>query len=172
MPRIYVACLASYNNGTLHGAWIDAAQDADDISSAIAAMLSASKEPGAEEWAIHDYEGFAGLKLSESHDLADVAALAELIEEHGAELVKAAGEVTSETDAEGLSLCIEERYRGEFDSVEDYAAQFVEDCYSLKDIPEGLRNYIDYEAMGQDMEMGGDICTARVGGTLYIFDNA
>jgi hypothetical protein len=25
--RIYVACLASYNNGILHGAWIDAWQD-------------------------------------------------------------------------------------------------------------------------------------------------
>ena len=26
-PRIYVACLAAYNNGHLHGAWIDAAQE-------------------------------------------------------------------------------------------------------------------------------------------------
>jgi Antirestriction protein (ArdA) len=25
-PRIYVACLAAYNNGYLHGAWIDAIQ--------------------------------------------------------------------------------------------------------------------------------------------------
>ena len=23
-PRIYVACLAAYNNGILHGAWIEA----------------------------------------------------------------------------------------------------------------------------------------------------
>lgn len=26
-PRIYVACLAAYNNGSLHGRWIDADQD-------------------------------------------------------------------------------------------------------------------------------------------------
>jgi hypothetical protein len=25
-PKIYVACLASYNNGILHGKWIDAVQ--------------------------------------------------------------------------------------------------------------------------------------------------
>lgn len=31
MPDIYVACLASYNAGMLHGEWIDAAQDAEDI---------------------------------------------------------------------------------------------------------------------------------------------
>ena len=30
-PRIYVACLAAYNAGILHGKWIDAAQDADSL---------------------------------------------------------------------------------------------------------------------------------------------
>ena len=28
---IYVACLAAYNNGCLHGAWIDAAQEPEEI---------------------------------------------------------------------------------------------------------------------------------------------
>ncbi|WP_426033321.1 antirestriction protein ArdA, partial [Caulobacter sp. DWP3-1-3b2] len=27
-PRIYVACLAAYNNGWLHGVWIDVEDDA------------------------------------------------------------------------------------------------------------------------------------------------
>jgi len=30
-PRIYVACLAAYNAGKLHGEWIDADQDAEAI---------------------------------------------------------------------------------------------------------------------------------------------
>ena len=30
-PRIYVACLAAYNNGRLHGRWIDADQSVEDI---------------------------------------------------------------------------------------------------------------------------------------------
>jgi antirestriction protein len=50
-PKIYVACLAAYNNGKLHGKWIDAAQDADDIQSEVDDMLKTSPEPGAEEWA-------------------------------------------------------------------------------------------------------------------------
>lgn len=34
--RIYVACLASYNNGVLHGTWIDTeGMDADDLSNEI-----------------------------------------------------------------------------------------------------------------------------------------
>ncbi|MCT8003625.1 antirestriction protein ArdA [Sphingomonas sanguinis] len=55
-PRIYVACLAAYNNGYLHGTWIDADQDADQIRDEIAAMLARSPVEDAEEYAIHDYE--------------------------------------------------------------------------------------------------------------------
>lgn len=57
-PRIYVACLAAYNNGILYGKWIDADQDADSIRLEIQIMLAGSPVPRAEEWAIHDYEGF------------------------------------------------------------------------------------------------------------------
>ena len=40
MPSIYVACLASYSNGVLRGAWIDAAQDADAIHAEIVATYT------------------------------------------------------------------------------------------------------------------------------------
>lgn len=45
MPRIYVACLASYNNGTLHGQWIDATADADEMQASVSTMLRASPYP-------------------------------------------------------------------------------------------------------------------------------
>ena len=48
-PRVYVACLASYNSGVLHGEWIDLeGKDADDIHAEIAKMLRASKFPNVE----------------------------------------------------------------------------------------------------------------------------
>jgi antirestriction protein len=49
-PRIYVACLASYNNGVLHGAWIDAGQSADEIHAEIQEMLAASPENHTCQW--------------------------------------------------------------------------------------------------------------------------
>lgn len=52
-PRIYVACLAAYNSGRLHGAWIDASQDVDDIWNELKQVLASSPVPDAEEWAIH-----------------------------------------------------------------------------------------------------------------------
>ena len=63
-PRIYVACLAAYNNGCLHGRWIEATTP-DEIWEQVRAMLADSPEPDAEEWAIHDHDGFEGAPLSD-----------------------------------------------------------------------------------------------------------
>ena len=83
-PRIYVACLAAYNNGYLHGAWIDADQGADEIRDEIAAMLARSPIKGAEEYAIHDYEGFEGVSIKEYAGIDTVARMGAFIAEHGA----------------------------------------------------------------------------------------
>lgn len=83
-PRIYVACLAAYNNGYLHGAWIDADQDANQIRDEIAAMLARSPVEDAEEYAIHDHEGFEGVSISEYAGIDSVARMAAFIAEHGA----------------------------------------------------------------------------------------
>ena len=81
--RIYVACLAAYNNDILHGRWIDAASGEAHIWGETRAMLAASPIPNAEEWAIHDYEGFEGASLEEYSSFETVAALSEFIGEHG-----------------------------------------------------------------------------------------
>lgn len=43
--RIYVACLASYNNGVLHGKWIDATADVEAMQDDINEILRSSKFP-------------------------------------------------------------------------------------------------------------------------------
>lgn len=43
--RFYAACLASYNNGVLHGRWIDASSDKEEMQEEINAMLRQSKFP-------------------------------------------------------------------------------------------------------------------------------
>ena len=57
--RVYAACLAAYNNGKLHGKWIDIDDDTttETLQAEIATMLASSPEPGEEEWAFHDYDG-------------------------------------------------------------------------------------------------------------------
>lgn len=43
--KFYAACLASYNNGVLHGAFIDAENDVDSMQEQVNKMLRASKYP-------------------------------------------------------------------------------------------------------------------------------
>lgn len=43
--RIYVADLAAYNSGKLHGVWIDATIELDEIQGCIQAMLKESLNP-------------------------------------------------------------------------------------------------------------------------------
>ena len=81
-PRIYVACLAAYNGGRLHGQWIDATEP-DEVREEVRTMLADSPEPDAEEWAIHDHEGFEGCRISEWASFDSVCALADFVEQHG-----------------------------------------------------------------------------------------
>lgn len=62
----------------------------------VQAMLAGSPVADAEEWAIHDYEGFEGVRLSESEGFAEVAELAAFVTEHGkigAELINHLGSI-------------------------------------------------------------------------------
>jgi antirestriction protein len=170
-PRIYVASLSDYNAGNLHGRWIDADQPASVIHEQITRMLGESAELGAEEWAIHDYENFGGLRLSEFEDIETVAEMARLIQEHGPVFAKLAEYFGGTSGVKEARESLEERYHGEFDTVEDYAAQLVEDCYSdaLKQLPEFIRFHIDYEGIAHDMEVGSDIFTIEQDGKVHVF---
>lgn len=163
--RIYVACLATYNNGYLHGAWIDATQGEANIWEHTRAMLKASPIPNAEEWAIHDYEGFEGASISEYTTFESVAERAAFIEEHG----ELGGAILADCDCDLTEAArYLEHYQGEYDSLADYARESLES--SGPDIPESLAPYIDYERMGEDYRQSGDITFLRASpNRLHIF---
>lgn len=154
--RIYVACLAAYNNGILHGCWIDAEQEPDEIRSGITVMLKASPIAGAEEYAIHDYEGFEGAPVSEYSGVESVAELAAFIAEHGelgGKLVEYFGSLDDAREA------IEDHYAGEYKSLADFAQELTEQS---TEIPESLQYYIDWERMARDLEIN-DVLTIETG---------
>lgn len=167
--RIYVASLSDYNAGILHGAWIDFDQldDIDDLWNAVRAMLAASPtakaEPGqpAEEWAIHDYEGWCGFSLSEYCGLEDLwgayEELAGLVDDGGysAEAIQAyaeymGGDIT-EAAAGTFRTGFEEAYVGQYESEREFTEELIDDTGMLADVPDFLRNYFDYEAFARDL---------------------
>jgi len=156
-PRIYVACLAAYNNGRLHGRWIDATTP-DEIWCEVSAMLRASPEPDAEEWAIHDYEGFEGANFSEYASFETVCDLAEFIGEHGqlgARIYQHYG-----NDIEQARAAFED-YCGEYRSAADFAEELHNDLGTI--IPESLSYYIDWQALARDMALNGEIMVFQTG---------
>jgi antirestriction protein len=165
--QIYVADLAAYNNGRLHGIWIDATQSVEDIYDIIKTLLENSPEEDAEEFAIHDYEGFEGLNISEYEGIESAHDKAVFIEEHGALGGAVASHLGSDLDDAKRSL--EEGYIGEYRDIEDYAREVTESCHEL---PAYIEHYIDYESMGRDMEMNGDFFTIELGyRKLHLFHN-
>lgn len=165
-PSIYVACLASYNAGRLHGEWITLDPDPEVLREAIARMLASSPAPGAEEYAIHDEDGLAPYRAGEYPDLDTLARVAALHEEHGhAALVYAA----SEGDDEATLARFEDAYAGQWDSLDEYVE---EACLAdaLDEVPAHLRPYIDVARYGRDLELGGEIWTHRTDvGALLVF---
>ena len=168
-PRIYVACLASYNAGILHGRWIDADQAADDIRAEIAEMLSESPTPGAEEFAIHDYEGFHGLVIGEYDDIDRISELAILVSEHGEPYAVYADHI-------GIDCAtpeeFENSYRGRWDNLQDYAEKLIDDCYDLDRMMGNLACYFDFERFARDLGLSNNVFTVEsADGGIHVFYN-
>jgi antirestriction protein len=162
---IYVACLAAYNAGYLHGEWIDAAQDAESLHAEVQQILKQSPIPLAEEWAIHDYEGFGDIRIAEYAGLSEVSRLAKLIEEHGEAFTAYAAYVGSDTATEDSFL---DAYCGHWESEQAYAEHLFDELY-LHEIPEHVRHYIDYEAFSRDLFLDGYFSTLSSDYGVHVF---
>lgn len=53
----------------------------------------------------------------------------------------------------------------------DAASELFDECY-LPEVPEAVRNYIDYEAFARDCRLGGDLVEFEYMGTTYTCTNA
>jgi len=164
--RIYVCTYAKYNAGIIKGAWLnlDDYSDKDAFLEACAELHADESDP---ELMFQDYEGFPKAFYSESHvdeKLWDWLAL----DEDDLELLAVYQEhVDSDADLETA----QENFQGKYDSETDWAENFLDDTGALNEVPENLRNYIDFEAYARDARLGGDITFVRHEGDVWVFWN-
>jgi antirestriction protein len=170
-PRVWVACLAAYNNGKLHGRWVDVDDDEDALWEKIREVLKSSPEPLAEEWAFHDHEYLPG--VGEHSSVEHVCAMAALVLEHGHGAVEAAANLYD--DWQIADVFANGCYRGTHDSEEDYLQGMYEDMeapgqgVNAPFMGLTIANYIDWAAVARDTE---EVRSHRVGGELHVFDGA
>ncbi|HAV13886.1 MAG TPA: antirestriction protein ArdA [Opitutae bacterium] len=169
-PRIYVACLASYNAGILHGAWIDL-DGSESIEDRIADILKASPEEDAEEWAVHDQEACGQLSEYAGTDTLNAIQEAyEKTEKEGIEweaFCEFCAHMGHNIEADTVEM-FSEAYAGTWNSLIEWCENFLEETGQLEAIPESLRFYFDYAAFARDMEIN-DVFTIEHGGEVLIF---
>jgi antirestriction protein len=150
-PEIWVGSLADYTAGHLHGVWLDATLDPDELAAAIQFMLKNSYESDAEEYGVFDYDGFgeAASLLGEYPSLAAVSKIAQGIAECGEAFAAWAAYVGPE-QTEQLDR-FEDHYLGEWDSLEAHAEDLLRETEAnrvIEEAPEGLRPYLKLDVEG------------------------
>ena len=170
----YFACLASYNNGRLHGAWVDLelCQDREDLVEAITWILHTSPTPMAEEWAMHDHAGLPDfLSRTEWPELAHLVEWAQALDS-----LSEAGEDAGEAYrlfCENQSTIVEPEdfesaYLGRHDSGADYAADRAAELGLLDHLVWPF-NYIDWEGAWDELDSDGFWQKRSSSGGVHIF---
>jgi antirestriction protein len=198
--RIYVASLSDYNAGRLHGVHINLNEcdTIDDVWAQINKMLADSPEAKAfpqggkaEEWAIHDYEGFGTWHISEYASINRVFVAAKFIEQaHNKEAAaiflahKGDEYLGGDSTPESLDDAFGDHFAGEWDSERDFAENLVNEL-GLPDVGnpmvntgpdwnpqprplvELIESYLNWDRLATDMAEGYTLVSE--GGSVFAF---
>ena len=156
--RVYIANLGKYNEGELVGDWFSFPLDEEEIAERIG--LSAEYE----EYAIHDTDSIP-MDIPEYISIEELNNMYELMEELPEPVFENLKELLSYFCT--LEELVEHKddiiFFPECNSMEDVARFYVEELGMLSEIPEYLRDYIDYAAYGRNLEINGNFIETSYG---------
>lgn len=170
IPRIYIACLSSYNNGYLHGDWVDL-DGTEDLNEAIENIMLTSPMPDAEEWAVHDHE-YCG-SLTEYPGMDALNGIIEAFEKCQASHIEWEAfigfcEHLGEEPTIDQVSPYNDAFAGSGKSLEDWCEELLEDTGQLSSVPDSLRGYFNFRAYARDMEVN-DVFTLDHGSAVLVF---
>ena len=148
--RVYIANLGKYNEGYLVGDWFSFPIDEEDVAERI------GLNERYEEYAVHDTENFP-IEIGEYISIEELNEIFEMIEELPDYITDELDEFVSHYGS--LEELVEHKddiilYSG-CETMTDLAYYLIDEEQILGEIPSSLQNYIDYEAYGRDLDMGG-----------------
>jgi antirestriction protein len=177
--RIFIGCLCCYNQGQLVGEWVDL----NDYSSLEALQEKAQQivnESGCsgEEYEIQDSDfelPSQHCSLSEAWQMHELLSMAEeqgVDEQLFAEFIEI--RYGNRDLNESMLDDFQDSYQGSFDSLEDWAYDFVNDCMLCElegNSRKFVTQYFNYKSYARDCELSGDIWTIHSGSQVHIFNN-
>lgn len=119
------------------GAWFTPPIDYDEMAERIGLN---------DEYAIHDYK--LPFEIDGYTPIEEVNRLCEMVEDLPEDI---------QDELSNLLCCFSslEELCERADDMTDVAYYFIDECQSLGEIPDRIRNYIDYEAYGRDLDLEG-----------------
>lgn len=79
-------------------------------------------------------------------------------------------QIIGEPDAADAVEPFRDAYQGEYESLTDYAENYLGETGQLDSLPDWARRYFNYESYGRDLELGGDVWTHETGNwTIWVF---
>jgi antirestriction protein len=160
-PAAWVGCLGCYNSGNLVGRWMT---NPDEIRAYRCPRPVTIYDSHEELW-VFDHENLPGLtgECSPSEFADRAEKWVELIEDRDETVVTAYIDNIGidYVDWDTIGDDIDDRYAGEFEDLADYAYRLAEDS---GDLPTGTyANYVDWEAVGRDYRLSGDVWIHEAG---------
>lgn len=171
-PRVWIGCLACYNEGRLVGDWFDAAT-ADEITTYDVHGAHSRADSHDELW-VFDHEN---IPVHGEMDPITAAAWGRCLAEVDEHLRPAlsvwveSGDYVAESTGDLPSISdFEERYQGHWDTFAEYAENLADDIGLLADVPEEIARYFDWRSWTRDLAMDYSVHDNPVGGVFVFRD--
>lgn len=162
--RIFLTNLGKYNEGELVGKWVEL--PCDDFNAELES-IGVKKNSLYEEYFITDYENDWSVQVGEYENLDTLNDLAQRLADIENKGDKNWLRAFMEAYSDDVEYALDNYENSEFYpsmTIEEVAVEFLNECFK---IPEGLENYIDYEAYARDL--GYDGYTETNWGVIYIY---
>jgi antirestriction protein len=148
MYKIYVSSVHDYNIGVDRGIWIDVKDmSTQDVLYEIRDFLEtlSLEDDGVlrEDWEVRDTEN-----LPKDFDIYDLDDIQSIVKNNNIDFEIVLGYVNN-----GYNISeFNDMYIGVYDSVLDYAYEFLDDAYDISRLLGNLANYFNYEDFADDIK--------------------
>lgn len=170
MMNIYLTNLGKYNEGELVGEWVHLPISNEELQE-VFERIGINEEY--EEYFITDYE-CDFYEIGEYENIDTLNEIAEKIDDLDEEQEQVVKVLMSECGYD-LDEAIEKAESGDYriytdcNDMTDVAYAVVEECDYLRNVPETVARYFDYEAFGRDLGIEGSFHFLNNGNCIEIF---